>query len=233
MANKKISELPYINSSKISGNTLVPLVTYFSAATGDTVHTYANDLKSFITSGISVSGNFLPLSGGTVSGGTRFLSGLTATTISATTYQNLPTDIRVTGGTYSAGTISFTNNTGGTFNVTGLTTGSTSTVSGNFLPLSGGTVTGATNFTSGVTINSLTATTITNTYLDNFYIRDSGGTVSIDNTTRKLLKSDENPFHYRFLLIGGRKGHIASFDWKSKSLGFELQVQEKIFDLRV
>jgi hypothetical protein len=295
MANKKISELPYINVTKISGNTLVPLVTYFSAATGDTVHTYANDLKSFITSGIS--GNFLPLSGGTVSGGTRFLSGLTAntisattyfnlpsstfsggtvtgptiftngltantisattyqnlptdirvtgatysnntftytnntggtfstlfntvtgltvnggltitgntssqgltaTTISATTYQNLPTDIRVTGGTYSAGTISFTNNTGGTFNVTGLTTGSTSTVSGNFLPLSGGTVTGATNFTSGVTINSLTATTITNTYLDNFYIRDSGGTVSIDNTTRKLLKSD---------------GFTTSFDW--------------------
>lgn len=86
MANKKISELPYINVTKISGNTLVPLVTYFSAATGDTVHTYANDLKSFITSGIS--GNFLPLSGGTVSGGTRFLSGLTANTVSATTYFN-------------------------------------------------------------------------------------------------------------------------------------------------
>ena len=39
MANKKISELPYIPESQISGNTLVPLVTYYSAATGDTVHT--------------------------------------------------------------------------------------------------------------------------------------------------------------------------------------------------
>jgi hypothetical protein len=55
------------------------------------------------------------------------ISGFTATTISATTYSNLPTDIRVTGGTYSAGTTTFTNNTGGTFSVTGFTTGSTLT----------------------------------------------------------------------------------------------------------
>jgi hypothetical protein len=33
MANKKISQLPYIGVSKISGNTLVPLVTYFSGKT--------------------------------------------------------------------------------------------------------------------------------------------------------------------------------------------------------
>ena len=45
--------------------------------------------------------------------------------ISATTYQNLPLDIRVTGGTYTAGTITFTNNTGGTFTVSGFSTGTT------------------------------------------------------------------------------------------------------------
>jgi hypothetical protein len=289
MANKKISELPYINVTKISGNTLVPLVTYFSAATGDTVHTYANDLKSFITSGISVSGNYLPLSGGTVSGGTRFLSGLTAntisattyfnlpsstfsggtvtgptiftngltantisattyqnlptdirvtgatysnntftyknntggtfstlfntvtgltvnggltitgntssqgltaTTISATTYQNLPTDIRVTGGTYSAGTISFTNNTGGTFNVTGLTTGSTSTVSGNFLPLSGGTVTGGTIFTSGVTANTISNTTYIDFTTGSTNPSAVGGRMFFDNTSKSLSYYD-------------------------------------------
>ena len=67
MANKKISELPYINVSEISGNTLVPLVTYFSAATGDTVHTYTSDLQNYI------GGNYLPLTGGTVSGDTVFL----------------------------------------------------------------------------------------------------------------------------------------------------------------
>jgi len=49
-------------------------------------------------------------------------NGLTATTVSATTYNNLPIDIRVTGGTYSAGTAEFTNNTGGTFSVSGFKT---------------------------------------------------------------------------------------------------------------
>ena len=41
-------------------------------------------------SGGSVSGDYLPLSGGTVSGSTNFTNGLTANTISATTYLNLP-----------------------------------------------------------------------------------------------------------------------------------------------
>jgi len=56
----------------------------------------------------------------------RIIGTLSATTISATTYQNLPTDIRVTGGTYNNtnGTATFTNNTGGTFNVTGFFTSS-------------------------------------------------------------------------------------------------------------
>jgi len=82
------------------------------------------DLSSI--SGGGGGGNYLPLSGGTVTGSTRFTNGLTATTISATTYYNLPTDIRVTGGTYSNNTFTYRNNTGGTFNVlfntvTGLT----------------------------------------------------------------------------------------------------------------
>jgi len=63
--------------------------------------------------------------GGTVTGATRFTNGLSANTISATTYFNLPTDIRVTGGTYNAGTATFTNNTGGTFSVTGFGTSTT------------------------------------------------------------------------------------------------------------
>jgi hypothetical protein len=54
-------------------------------------------------------------------------------TISATTYQNLPLDIRVTGGTYAGGTATFTNNTGGTFNVTGFAS------TGDFIPYTGAT----------------------------------------------------------------------------------------------
>ena len=84
------------------------------------------------TTSSSVSGNYLPLSGGTVTGDTIFQSGLTANTISATTYYNLPPLYQLTGGTYSAGTINFNNTTGGTsFSVTGLSkyfvTGSTPT----------------------------------------------------------------------------------------------------------
>ena len=131
-------------------------------------------------SGGSVSGDYLPLSGGTVSGSTNFTNGLTANTISATTYLNLPLDIRVTGGTYSAGTATFTNNTGGTFNVTGFTTGTTSSVSGDYLPLSGGTVTGGTIFQSGLTANTISATTYQNLPLD---IRVTGGTYSAGTAT--------------------------------------------------
>ena len=69
------------------------------------------------------SGEYLPLSGGTLTGGLVANSGVTANTISATTYYNLPTDVFVTGGTYTSGEIIFTNNTGGTFNVSGFAVG--------------------------------------------------------------------------------------------------------------
>jgi len=63
-------------------------------------------------------------------------TGLTATTLSATTYQNLPTDIRVTGATYSNNTFTHRNNTGGTYSVlfntvTGLTVNGDLSVTGN------------------------------------------------------------------------------------------------------
>jgi hypothetical protein len=78
--------------------------------------------------GIDSSGNVVSgttggstFTGGTVTGPTTFLNGLTATTVSATTYYGLPKDVYVTGGTYNGGGAVFTNNTGGTFTVTGLT----------------------------------------------------------------------------------------------------------------
>jgi len=49
------------------------------------------------TGSTGVSGDYLPLSGGTVTGNTTFTSGLTATTVSATTYQNLPQSVSGTG----------------------------------------------------------------------------------------------------------------------------------------
>ena len=106
---------------------------------------------TFTVTGFSTGGGST-FTGGTVTGPTNFTNGLTATTISATTYYNLPTDISVTGGTYSSGTATFTNNTGGTFTVTGFSTGGSTT-------FTGGTVTGATNFTNGLTANTMSATT--------------------------------------------------------------------------
>ena len=93
--------------------------------------------------------------GGTVTGPSNFLNGLTANTISATTYYNLPTDVFVTGGTYSNGSTTFTNITGGTFDVTGYYTGSTDVY------VTGGTYSeGVTTFTNntGGTFNVTTTT---------------------------------------------------------------------------
>jgi len=117
------------------------------------------------SSGGTLSGDYLPLSGGTMTGGTIFLSGLSANTISATTYQNLPTDVFVTGGTFSGGDIIFTNNTGGTFNVSGISsfdtfvTGfsyndNTFTISQNSGSSFSTTINSVTGLTSSGTINS-------------------------------------------------------------------------------
>lgn len=109
--------------------------------------------------------------GGTVSGPTEFTNGLTADTISASTYLNLPLDVYVTGGTYSGDTITFTNNTGGTFNVSGITSSTQFT---------GGTVSGSTEFLNGLTANTISASTYQNLPLDIFV---TGGTYSAGTTT--------------------------------------------------
>jgi hypothetical protein len=90
-------------------------------------------------------------------------TGLTATTLSATTYQNLPTDIRVTGSTYTNNTFTSTNNTGGTYNVlfntvTGLTVNGQLSVTGN-------TGLGTSSPSTRLEISSLNTTTAVNNTL--------------------------------------------------------------------
>jgi hypothetical protein len=121
----------------------------------------------------TVTGLSTPFTGGTVTGATILTNGLTTNTISATTYSNLPIDIRVTGGTYSTGTATFTNNTGGTFTVTGFNTSTGSA-------FTGGTVTGATIFTNGLSTNTISATTYSNLPTD---VRVTGGTYSSGTAT--------------------------------------------------
>jgi len=84
-----------------------------------------NDNQDVIITGFTSGSS--TFTGGTINGETIFTNGLTANTFSATTYLGLPLDIRVTGGTHTAGTTIFTNNTGGTFSVSGYSTGGTGT----------------------------------------------------------------------------------------------------------
>lgn len=202
---------------------------------GSTIIFRNNTGGTFNVTGITTSSAF---TGGTVTGATSFTGGLTANTVSATTYQNLPTDVRVTGATYSNNTFTYTNNTGGTFNVlfntvTGLTINGDLTVTGTttsttisattyqnlpatpFLPLSGGTVTGATIFTGGLTANTISATTYQNLPTD---VRVTGGTYS--NGTATFTNNTGGTFNVTGLYTGGtdvfvtgatKSGDVATF----------------------
>lgn len=162
------------NKLDISGFTAYSATTQPLILNAVTGGTYSNGTLNLINNsgatipitGFTTGSNF---TGGTVSGATNFINGLSANTISATTYLNLPTDVFVTGGTYSAGTTTFTNNTGGTFSVTGFST---------TFPFTGGTVSGATNFTNGLTANTISATTYYNLPIDVFV---TGGTYTSGN----------------------------------------------------
>jgi hypothetical protein len=205
-----ISATTYQNVNAVTGGTYSN-GTITLSGTGN----FASSISGFPTTFIN---NYLPLSGGTVTGNTIFnsgltantlnvtgntlLSGLTATTISATTYYNLPVtaDTFVTGFTLSSNTITLTQNrTDGYSSFTislSAYTGSSST-SGAFLPLSGGTVSGNTIFTSGLTANTLnvtgntllsglTATTISATTYQNVNAVTGGtysnGTITLSGT---------------------------------------------------
>jgi hypothetical protein len=145
--------------------------------------------------------------------GNTIVDGITANTISASTYLNLPIDVFVTGGTYDnvSGTATFTNNTGGTFNISGLFTGATDvyvtggtysdntftftnvtggTFSVSFNSVSGLTINGDLNVTGntivdGVTANTISATTYQNLPIDVFVTGGtfSGGVITLINNT--------------------------------------------------
>jgi hypothetical protein len=176
----------YVLTSDASGNATWQPISAATPSSGVTSITVGNGLSAnsstgavtiVFTGSTGISGEYLPLSGGTVTGDTIFQSGLTATTISATTYQNLPLSLTsttqsgntlsivnstggtstytlnaVTGGSYSNGTITLS----GTGNVNGNTiTGFPTSLTGDYLPLSGGTLTGGLVANSGVTANTI------------------------------------------------------------------------------
>lgn len=111
-------ELDELHTVRLTGKTYGDLLTY-SAYNGSDVWVNSKTLN----------GSYI-ITGNTTVGGS-----MKSTTISATTYLNLPTDVRVTGATYSNNTFTFTNNTGGTFStlfntITGLTVNGNISVTG-------------------------------------------------------------------------------------------------------
>ena len=158
-------------------DTFVTGGTYFSATS--TIELYRNDGETIPISGITVTGGTSSngFTGGTVSGATNFTGGLTANTISATTYQNLP---------------SFT---------------------GDYLPLSGGTVSGRTT-TTDLTITGVNSTSGLTRYLvvdisGNTY-HQSAGDMTLGSTqtnsgaktfldTTLLLRNAANTFNGSFV----------------------------------
>ena len=155
MSDIKISQLPYIGKTGYTATDIIPFVNYINP-TGTTSETKIDDLKDYVLE----NSFFLPLSGGTVTGDTIFQSGLTANTISATTYYNLPIDpdTFTTGYTYNENTFTIKQNNGqpdltATINsVTGWTVNGDLTVTGNTL------------------MESVTATTISATTYQNLPI---------------------------------------------------------------
>ena len=119
-----------------------------------TAVTFTNNLLTLyrndgVTLGATIN-NFTSLNvNGSVSATTFYGDGSNLTGISTK-------DTFVTGGTYSNGTAVFTNNTGGTFSVSGFSDSAASL-------FTGGTVTGATIFTNGLTANTFNLSNIPTT----------------------------------------------------------------------
>ena len=110
--------------------------------------------------------------------------------------RTLPTDIRVTGGTYSNGTAQFTNNTGGTFSVTGFKTSDTFVTGGTyaagtttFTNNSGGTFNVSGYYTGSTVTPSVTGFTYSN---NNLTIKQSNGDLNVVVNTMTGLTINGN-----------------------------------------
>ena len=180
---------------------------YNSTASGNTsfIHSYqstANGHRSAVLGGSNINGTvddtvYVPYfniqSASTDNTLTSFLVRASDGTIKTKT---LPTDIRVTGGTYTNGTAVFTNNTGGTFSVTGFKTSDTFVTGGTyaagtttFTNNSGGTFNVSGYYTGGTITPSVTGFTYSN---NNLTIKQSNGDLSVVVNTMTGLTVNGN-----------------------------------------
>ena len=124
-------------------------------------------------------------------GNSLVIGNLSATTISATTYQNLPVDPNtyITGFTYNNNTFTLNDSSGSTFNAT-INSVTGFTINGNL------NVTGTTNLTGGLTANTISATTYQNLPIDpNTYITGftySSNTFTINDNSGNTFNATIN-----------------------------------------
>ena len=188
----------FVSGSTPSGVTLNSGDRWLDTTTGDEL-VYVNDGDSaqWIQiccggsgggGGGSLIGDYLPLSGGTLTGGTVFQSGLTANTISATTYQNLPSSFQ---SARINNTTQFSANTGTFLNFSGINITITSAATNTLVfsaATGGGGGGGVTQITAGDGISiSPTGGTgnviINSTVTDTILIASNSCIIPPDNTT--------------------------------------------------
>jgi len=193
MANEFIIKNGFISNGNgvVQGDLNVTGNTTFGSLSATTISatTYQNlpvDPNTY-TTGFTYSANTFTISdtsGNTYNATINSVTGLTvngslsATTISATTYQNLPISSSrfVTGFTYSPNTFTITDNSGNTYNatinsVTGLTVNGNLTITGNTTSdsFSGNTFSGGTFIGDGSQLNLGQPTVAARLYLYNNY----------------------------------------------------------------
>lgn len=188
----------FVSGSTPSGVTLNSGDRWLDTTTGDEL-VYVNDGDSaqWIQiccggsgggGGGSLIGDYLPLSGGTLTGGTVFQSGLTANTISASTYQNLPSSfqsVRINN------TTQFSANTGNFINFSGINITITSAATNTLVfsaATGGGGGGGVTQITAGdgISISPTGGTgnvTINSTITDTILIASNSCIIPPDKTT--------------------------------------------------
>ena len=212
-----------INPTTLTGGTYDPItgtITFYDDTGGSfnvtgLVTGYTNTAVTGFTYDDANTFTILENDGTTHSATFNVVTGLTVNgTLSATTYFNLPTDIHVTGGTYSAGTATFTNNTGGTFNVAGFYTAFT----GN---------------SSATCISDLYVTNVIGcsplriqpTSTDPVYISQSGGNVAIATTSldgtapEALVVSGSSSTSYNLIVGRASVNNYAQLNIVNKSTG--------------
>jgi hypothetical protein len=148
--------------------------------------------------------------------GQTFNDGLTATTISATTYQNLPIDpdTYITAFTYSSNTLTIFDNSGSTFDTTindftGLTINGDLNVTGNTI-------------VDGLTANTISATTYQNLPIDyrSFGVVVDGAGSVITTGNKGYLSLPYSGYITGWRILGDQSGSTSIDVWKTNYIGF-------------